>query len=241
MVELALDMAGAGGAVALRFGATLDQVLARELDVGPGRGEAVFDLLDELFDDAGVDIQSLSSVICTVGPGSFTGVRVGVALAKGLALASGADLLGVPRTLVVGRRALTMNDWPHEGAVFVSLLNAGRGGVFVQLCALKQCAKERGEMQVVGEPQLIPLDELEFFAAQHKVGVFGGPEPLDVLLEGGVCLPKAISYRHVPIAAEDLWLVDAPFLLRGGEVNPLYVRLPDAKVQEGFAIDRRTP
>ncbi len=236
MVELALDMAGTGGAVALRCGAVLDQPLVRELEAGPGRGEAVFGLLDELFDEAGVELRSLSSIICTVGPGSFTGVRVGIALAKGLALASGATLFGVTRTLVVGQRALLMDDPLIEGVVFASLLNAGRGGVFVQVFA-----GAKAELEVLSAPKLVAFDGLADFVADHQIDVFVGPEPLKVLLAAGLCLPETVSYRFVPVSAEDLWQVGDRFLTQGEAVGPLYLRAPDAKPQEGRSIERRAP
>lgn len=236
MVELALDMAGTGGAVALRFGATSDQLLVRELEAGPGRGEAIFGLLDELFDEAGAEFQSLSSIICTVGPGSFTGVRVGISLAKGLALASGATLFGVTRTLVVGQRALLMNDLLIEGAVFASLLLAGRGGVFVQVFSVGSVG-----IEVVSEPLLVAFAELDAFVQERQIGVFVGLEPRDVLQDAGLYFHDDVSYRHVTVSAEDLWRVEGQLLLCGEAVNPLYVRAPDAKVQEGHAIERRVP
>lgn len=52
--------------------------------------------IDEMFKQAGVESADLSGITVAIGPGSYTGLRVGLALAKGLALANGVPLIGVP-------------------------------------------------------------------------------------------------------------------------------------------------
>ena len=90
MVSLAIDIAGAPYQLALALSASDEgTVLRASFDGGRGQAERVLDQLDDLMQQAGACYETLETIYCTVGPGSFTGVRVGVALAKGLALASG--------------------------------------------------------------------------------------------------------------------------------------------------------
>lgn len=238
MTELAIDMAGVSGSVALRFGQDLDQILVRDLVSGPGRGEVVFGLLEELFSEADVEARSLTSVLTTVGPGSFTGVRVGIALAKGLALASGAELFGVSRTLLIGRAA-SLEGQPAGGVClqetcFASLINAGRGGVFVQ-----SFSNVAGSFRARSDPQLLAFEEVAAFASDHDLSALVGAEPLDPLVEAGFCLPPDLPFVALPVSAIDLWAIEAPFLLGAREVAPLYLRAPDAKPQAGASLLRR--
>lgn len=131
MTELAIDIAGAGCSVALRHVGT-GGVCSRYIEGGRGQSERVLGLIQELLDETGSDYDSLKRIICTIGPGSFTGLRVGIALSKGLSLASGAPLYGASRTLVLGHKFYCLERAVCADRGFCSVLNAGRGEVFVQ-------------------------------------------------------------------------------------------------------------
>src|SRR5690625_1758903 len=62
-----------------------------------GHAEALFPLLDRLFDDAGAEYSGVTGIAVCTGPGSFTGIRVGVAAARGLALGLGLVARGIDR------------------------------------------------------------------------------------------------------------------------------------------------
>ena len=74
-------------------------------------------------DDLGASPNALSAVAVTLGPGSFTGLRVGMAVAKGLVLGRGLDLVGIP-TLDVVARAQGQDERP-----LIAVLQAGRGRI----------------------------------------------------------------------------------------------------------------
>jgi tRNA threonylcarbamoyladenosine biosynthesis protein TsaB len=75
-----------------------------------------------------VDLSALHLVVVTIGPGSFTGLRVGLSVAKGLVLASGCALVGVP-TLEV-----TAAPWVQVGASCIAVAPAGRSRVVWATC-----------------------------------------------------------------------------------------------------------
>lgn len=119
---LALDTAdgGAGVAVALE-----GRVVAWEAEVSRARpAERLFVLLDEVLARAGVQARDLGCVAVPRGPGSFTGLRVAIAAAKGLAFALGVPVVGVP-TL----RALARGVIPGAGTV-AAVLDARKGQVY---------------------------------------------------------------------------------------------------------------
>lgn len=93
MRVLVLDAAGAGGlAAVVADGAVVSE---RRLTAARGVPAALPLLAREALTDAGLDARDLDLIAAVVGPGSFTGIRAALAFAHGLALASGAALVGV--------------------------------------------------------------------------------------------------------------------------------------------------
>lgn len=98
MIALALDTSGDEASVALvREGAGACEVLGTEL-IGAGmrHGVELFPALDRLLRRASVRPRDVGLVAVGTGPGSYTGLRVGVTAARAFAYAAGAELLGVP-------------------------------------------------------------------------------------------------------------------------------------------------
>ncbi len=93
MIALALDTSGSAGSVAVLRD---DEVLARiSIEAGMRHGVELFPSIERGLRDAGVAARDVDLVAVGVGPGSYTGLRVGVTAARALAFATGADLLGV--------------------------------------------------------------------------------------------------------------------------------------------------
>jgi tRNA threonylcarbamoyladenosine biosynthesis protein TsaB len=89
---LGIDTAGAAGSVAL---VDSEQVLASlYVRVLPARARPVLRTIDLILNWLDLELQDLEALVVNVGPGAFTGLRVGLALAQGLALASGKPLFG---------------------------------------------------------------------------------------------------------------------------------------------------
>ncbi len=96
---------------------------AFELQHG-GRTEHLHRLMTALFADAGVVHANIAGVAVSTGPGSFTGLRIGLGAAKGFCLASGAPIVGVPLLPLLVARA-----GPWNGTV-AAWIDAGRGEVY---------------------------------------------------------------------------------------------------------------
>jgi tRNA threonylcarbamoyl adenosine modification protein YeaZ len=107
-----------------------DGRLVREATVlASGRhGEALLPMVSALFEEVGWAPRGVGRWAVGVGPGSFTGVRVAMALVKGIVLATGAELVGV-----TSLDALAEGMQPESPTV--ALVRAGKGEVYVQVCA----------------------------------------------------------------------------------------------------------
>jgi tRNA threonylcarbamoyladenosine biosynthesis protein TsaB len=105
--------------------------------------------LDRLLGQQGVTPASLTGLVVSLGPGSFTGLRIGLSVAKGLALALQVPIVGVPTLDVLAQ--------PHmiQPLPIWAILQAGRG----RICAA-QYARPKGRWQRQGEYKLTTLAEL---------------------------------------------------------------------------------
>ncbi|HWX83558.1 MAG TPA: tRNA (adenosine(37)-N6)-threonylcarbamoyltransferase complex dimerization subunit type 1 TsaB, partial [Xanthobacteraceae bacterium] len=95
MLILAIDTAlGACAACVLDTGA--DRLIAREsLAMKRGHAEALMPMIARVMEQSGLSFSALDRIAVTTGPGSFTGLRVGLSAARGIALAAGRPAVGV--------------------------------------------------------------------------------------------------------------------------------------------------
>jgi tRNA threonylcarbamoyl adenosine modification protein YeaZ len=92
-------------------------------DMATGQAERLFPALAELLARAGLAYKDLTRIAVTTGPGSFTGLRIGLSAARGLALALNIPVIGVPSLLALSLSA------PGKSAI---LLDARRDEAYVQ-------------------------------------------------------------------------------------------------------------
>lgn len=123
---LAIDTTGEYCTAALRRPGRDDVIHAER--IGRGHAERLAPMVEALLGEAGQDAGALERIGVTMGPGSFAGTRVGIAFARGLALATGATAVGVSNLAVIARMA----DPSATGRIAV-LHDAKRGEIVVQL------------------------------------------------------------------------------------------------------------
>lgn len=102
MLVLGFDSAGAGASAAVLRGDTI--VAAREAAQERGQAEILLPMIAAVLQEAGIAATSLDAIGVTVGPGSFTGLRIGIAAARGLALAAGVRAVGISRFAAIAAR-----------------------------------------------------------------------------------------------------------------------------------------
>lgn len=205
---LALDSATTACSAALwRDG----HILARRLESMPrGQSEALIPMVQAVMAEAGLDFPALDLIAVTVGPGAFTGLRIGLAAARALALAADLPCLGVT-TL----EAVAMAAGPGSAPLLV-VLETKRSDLYVQLFG----------------PDGAPLDEPRARPPEDLAGLTGplrlagdGAERARALLPAAVVLdvPGEPDAAVVAAIAAGRWREGD----RPPPPSPLYLRPPD--------------
>lgn len=139
--------------------------------------ERLMALIDQVLRDAETGTGALDAIAVSEGPGSFTGLRVGVSVAKGLAHATGKLLAGVPTLTAIAERTVR----EHARSVpelIVPLLDARRGEVYYQLF---KC--ENGLVVPLAGPEVGLIAGVRALLAGRPVLVTG--EAAERVMEGG--------------------------------------------------------
>ena len=222
MKLLAIDTAQDACAVGVVDGAR--QVLKSET-IGRGHAERLMDMVKAAMEDAGLAYDDLDRIAVTVGPGSFTGLRVGIAAARGLALVTAAPAVGI------GTLAVHAETARHEiGAVPVlAVLSAGRGEIYGQSFAADGTPE--------GPPEAAPAETFARRIGANTLIAGSGAEALAEIL-GDEARARTVHTRSAPDIAA-LCRLGAAAPLTAQAPRPLYLRPPDAKPQTGGRIARQ--
>ena len=125
---LALETSGSSGSVAALEASRL--VLEQSLASGSRSAQSLAPGIDALLAEVGWSVGQLELIAVTQGPGSFTGLRIGVTTAKALAYAGGAQLIGVNTLEVIARQAPAPGRAPATPSALWTVLDAQRGELF---------------------------------------------------------------------------------------------------------------
>ncbi|OLP53384.1 tRNA (adenosine(37)-N6)-threonylcarbamoyltransferase complex dimerization subunit type 1 TsaB [Rhizobium rhizosphaerae] len=223
MIVLALDTAGADCRAAL-FDADAGRMLAVAGErIGKGHAERLLAFIDAALDSAALDLSAVDRIAVAVGPGSFTGIRVGVAAARGFALALERPVVGIS---TLSTLAWTAQKQQEAGDVLVAI-DGRREDLFCQTFGADGAPASR--------PALWPLAQARDYFAGYQGSVVGSGA---ALLAGA---PDVVSGQTVQdsVEIEALARLGALADPAAAPARPLYLRGPDAKPQEGFAIARQ--
>jgi tRNA threonylcarbamoyladenosine biosynthesis protein TsaB len=217
---LCIDTAGSRCAVALCDLASGDIRAQAEPDIGRGHAEVLMGLIEELLAANSAHYSDVGKIAVVVGPGSFTGLRVGVAAAKGLALA-----LAIP---AVGISSLEVMAEPHLAGDLpvLSVIDAKRGEVYAALYAPGG--------GVLHAAEAVSPDDLRGFV---------GDTPALLAVGTGAAIAADILGSRVSVAVDPDGQAGLAALARlgirhsiFGGVKPLYLRGADAKPQAATGI-----
>ncbi len=220
---LAVETATLAGSAALLEGG---QVIGQSmLDIQLTHSERLMAMVDRLLRDCGWEVAELEALAVSIGPGSFTGLRVGIATVKGLGMA-----LGVPVAPVPTLDALASN-LPFADAPVCPLLDARKGEVYLSLYRWNGDRMERRWDYLALSPRAA-VERLEPPVILAGDGVAACRPFLSRLGAGCRVAP---AFHALPSAAVVGWLAHG-MLESGGAVaaeslGPLYLRPSEAELK----------
>jgi len=193
-----------------------------------GHAEALFPMIREVMAEAGATFADLRGIAVTRGPGSFTGVRVGVAAARGLALAADKPILAATSLEVIARGAARRLTPEQAHEPFIVAMDARRGELY--------CQQFAGGRAVSDAQALSPEDCARTLPHEPCIAVGSGAP----LLAQAAGPERRVSVLHTGILpdAADIAAICAARAPETAPLSPLYLRAPDAKPQNGFAVAR---
>jgi tRNA threonylcarbamoyladenosine biosynthesis protein TsaB len=136
MRVLLIHTSGGEGSVALADTELVGSVVAQEMLPGRSSSERLVPAVRRLMEARGWRLGELAAIAVVDGPGSFTGVRVGLSAAKGLSEASGVGLIAVSRLALLAACA------GADGARVYAVLDAGRGEFYFGEYLGRRCVRE---------------------------------------------------------------------------------------------------
>jgi tRNA threonylcarbamoyladenosine biosynthesis protein TsaB len=210
MIILGLDTSLQACSAAL-YDSAGDRPLGRAFEaMETGQAERLPVMVQELLAGAALDIHDLDRFAATCGPGTFTGIRIGLAFVRGLSLAAGRPALGIPTLEAIAR---SVSDNPADRPVAVAV-DARRGEVYFQLFG-----RTNG-------PQLCTISTAAALCRGHSVIIAGTGAGLllqhlpDAVRSDGADLPDSVTVARLAAQRDP---AQAP-------PDPLYLRAPDARL-----------
>ncbi len=184
---------------------------------GPLQARRLLEGVHEALNAAGVGLDEVATIVCGLGPGTFTGLRIGVATARALAQASGLPLAGAP-SLEALARGLAEGAASESGAdagaeYFVPMIDGRRNEVFA---AVYRHAESAGGVEPPDGADLEPAD---------RAGRAGGVEP-----PNGADLEPVVGLTVVGAADLPEFLERWPGAIVGGDGATLHADLLPATV-----------
>ncbi|MCA6126103.1 tRNA (adenosine(37)-N6)-threonylcarbamoyltransferase complex dimerization subunit type 1 TsaB [Bradyrhizobium sp. WSM 1704] len=182
-----------------------------------GHAEALMPLIARVMNESGIAFTALDRIAVTTGPGSFTGLRVGLSAARGIALAAGKPAVGLTTLAAYAAPVVAVNA-EHP---ILSAIDARHDHVYFQVVA--------GDGSPIVKAKVVPIAEaLEAtqYGALHLVG--NAADILAARWPADAAPPAAVDSRPAPDITWVAW-IGAAVDPGGAPPRPFYLRAPDAK------------
>ncbi|MGH6735460.1 MAG: tRNA (adenosine(37)-N6)-threonylcarbamoyltransferase complex dimerization subunit type 1 TsaB [Methyloceanibacter sp.] len=226
---LALDTSmGACSAAVLCAEGNARRLHARYAEMMRGHAEALMPMVEAVMAEAEIGPDDLDVIAATVGPGSFTGVRIAIAAARGLALVTKAKLFGTDSLTVMARVALQQETAPN--GPFAIAADARRGMLYLGLY-------DAAGTRIEGPLLIAPDDAIALLPDGLHLAASSGADLLATAATAKGRQIEAVLPDLQPSAAA---LAEIALGTRetSPTLRPLYLRPPDAKPQ-AQTVERR--
>ena len=240
---LEIETATRAGGVAIAKGR--DVLSSRVGDATVSHSANLIELIDQVLHDAGAKLSDINLFAAAVGPGSFTGLRIGLATVKALAKSMGRRVSGVSTLAAIAQASGIAGE-------VVSLLPAGRGEVFAQ-----RFATEQGDVQAIDTAaHLSPGALLERYGNLERVtwAGEGAGQQLELLTtwgrdkgfplfdsrqnDSGWTIITETNNLANAVAALALKEDEAGRSLSAEDLHAVYVRASDAEINERWQQEK---
>lgn len=195
-------------------------------DSGLTHSVTLLPMIDELYTNTGIEKTQTGLIAVSRGPGSFTGVRIGVCLAKGMA-----DALGLPAAGVSSLEAAAVTAVCHTG-IIAAVMDARRSHFYTAFFRSDGLSAER-----LTQDAALSAEEIKIFLEKNEKDrvllVGDGAEICYNLMDGcknvSIAPSGMIRPRGSAVALLGLKAFEKGLTVKGNELNPVYLRLPQAE------------
>jgi len=203
-----------------------------------GHAERLMPMIAQLRAQAAVEFSQIDRIAVTRGPGTFTGVRIGIAAARGLALGLGCQMFQATSLQILALKAIESLDDLSPNTTLTIAMDARRGEVYLQ-------SFDNQGTAINDAAALTPGDAIDSIRKRTSMGemtniVIGSA--MDILKDAGLGEDHKFpaNLKDIQPDAKDLarLAANAPAALMMEHVSPLYLRAPDAKPQTGKSVLR---
>jgi tRNA threonylcarbamoyladenosine biosynthesis protein TsaB len=227
MRVLAIDTALAACSAAVLDTANGGVVASESLPMARGHAEALMPLLARVMKKSGLEFADLERVVVTTGPGSFTGLRVGISAARGFGVATDIPVVGVTTLSAYAAPYLAADDQ----IPVVAVIDARHEHVYLQVFGA-------GGRTLIA-PRLAPLNDAIRAASEGPARIVGSAAKA---VAGGLGktapVPVIVDAREAPDIG---WIAQIGAVVQEAQAppKPQYLRAPDAQPQNAASLPRR--
>jgi tRNA threonylcarbamoyl adenosine modification protein YeaZ len=227
MRVLAIDTALAVCAAAVLDTERGALIASESLPMFRGHAEALMPLIARVMDQARIEFVELDRIAVTTGPGSFTGLRVGISAARGIALAAGKPAVGLSTLATYAAPHIAQDD----SIPVVTVIDARHEQVYLQIFGA-------GGRTLVS-PRIAPIREAVRAAALGPVRIVGSAA--DMILAAWPSSQPPPTLVDASPAPDIGWVARLGAAAAEGHAapKPLYLRAPDAQPQDASRLPRR--
>ena len=228
MRVLAIDTALAACSAAVLDTEQAGVLASESLPMVRGHAEALVPLLANLMKRTDLAFTAIDRIVVTTGPGSFTGLRVGIAAARGIGLAAAKPVVGVSTLSAYAAPHLADDDT----AQVVAAIDARHDHVYLQVFGAAG--------RIVVAPRLAALGETVRAASAAPSRIVGSAaQAVADRLPAAAPTPLCVDPRDAP---DIVWVARMGAVLPEGQAppKPPYLRAPDAQPQNAAQLPRRS-
>ncbi len=190
--------------------------------------QTLMPMIQDMLKNASLALEDVTHLTVAVGPGSFTGIRIGVAAVKGLAFPNDLPCAAVSTLAGMARR---MESMPYEGLILTAM-DARCQQIYTALFSA-----ESGKVTRLTPDEALALDEVKqrLLCESRPILVIGDGaavayKALRDAIPTLILAPEAWRYQHATgVALEALSVIDRGECISGDALLPAYLRLPQAE------------